>query len=296
MAMQRQGRGVADRSGAARQFPASILARMRHAGQPAARTQPRLGRARICLPPRQRSSISPPWSGPRRRRGAAASPSTRCCWRRGWVSQPDYAAALADRLGVPSSPGMPRSSSPMRRTGRQPRSGCRRGSTAGRATCWPRPQAPPDALLQQVAALRGQRRRRGLATAAPHRCGARGAAGSRSGSIRPCAACSRQQPASSARRSHLDLAGDRRRVSGRAPHRRLLRAAGRDPRRADHVDRPAVPVRDAAAARRSAPGDGGAPQRRCERAASGSAPARPASCRSTRCWCRCSARPRCCPA
>jgi hypothetical protein len=61
----------------------------------------------------------------------------------GWISEPDYAAALSGRLGVPLIPE--HAALDLADTGPVPELavGLRGGSMTGRATCWPPPPQRP---------------------------------------------------------------------------------------------------------------------------------------------------------
>ena len=141
-----------------------------------------------------RCSISPPWSGPRHEAARCGVAIHDVLMSAGWISEPDYAAALARRLGVPVVAWNAALESRRCRAGAgNRRAGCRGGSTAGRATCWPPTDAAPDALPQQVIALRGARPRRGACAARRDQRGARERRRGRSASSTPCAACSRSR-------------------------------------------------------------------------------------------------------
>ena len=158
MAMQRQGRGVAGRRGGRAPIPGEILARMRRHGQPARAPQPHPHPAST----NTRSSSAALIDRATLERAEAEAVALRRGHPRGAAGdRAGLAARLCDRPGAPprrcqSSRGMPRSISPMRRTGRQPRSGCRRASPGGRAVCSPRRRRRPRSCSRHVAALRGQ--------------------------------------------------------------------------------------------------------------------------------------------
>ena len=274
-------------------IPVSILARMRHAGQragahlrPVAAEHPYaflLG-TRLDLATLERAADEA-W-----RAGVAIHDVLISA---GWISEPGYAAALAGRLGVPLIPGNAAlefaDTGPVQELG----AGLSGGSTAVRATCWP---PPPRARCLDATGDRAARPRpiRGACDTRDDQRGGREAdlaAPHRVRRARPVQDATGEFGAI----SHPGLAANGGGALRRSSDRRVLRAAGRDSGGTRHVDRPAVPVRDAAQACGSARSDGDGATARTRRRRGRSA-CRTGSSRSTRCWCRCSARPRCCPA
>ncbi len=138
----------------------------------------------------------------------------------GWISQDDYAAALARWLGVPLVAWD--AELDLADVGPAPGDGeraCRRGSTAGLAACWPPPAAAPDALCSQTVSLRSARRACGPGAAA--RIDAALEAHGRQQRIdQAVRGLLRERPASSAR-PRVDLAAGGGGRPGRPRHRRL---------------------------------------------------------------------------
>ena len=107
----------------------------------------------------------------------------------GLVSQLDYAAALARRLGVPVVAWDTDLDLADAAHGPAARSGCRRGSAGGRAACWRRRQATPATLFQPRGGAAGAGHRSRLAPQLLIDAALEAQLRSRSGSTGRCAAC-----------------------------------------------------------------------------------------------------------
>ena len=252
-----QGRGFAGNGRWRGAIPGRILARMPRAAQPAAR------RARLHAPPAPHEYaflVGPLIDAATLRRAEAEAldcgvATHEVLLAAGWVSQDDYAAALARKLGVPVVAWDAELDPADAAHGRAAEIGLPAWRHGRACRVLAATAATPDGLLGHVCRAAGARHRRRPRTPALHRCGAGGApsAGAdRSGRPRPP-----RGPAGELRpdaRRDLADAGGRR--PGRAHHRRLRRGPRCNLRRADGADRHPIPVRHAAAAGGSAPGGG----------------------------------------
>ena len=243
VAIQHQGRGLpATAVGAS--DSRRILARMRRAAQPA-------GAAARDPPPHQHEYaflVGPLLD----RRTLAAGRGRGAAMRRGHARgaagvRLDLAGRLCGRpgppLGVPVSAGMRGSMLAEAADGRSGRPAGRR--TGARAACWRAArQRPTSCSAKSQHCASGGSRSCWLRSASSMRRSRRAMQPERiDHAVRGLL---EEQPASSAgpRRDLADVGG---RHPGRARHRRRCRGSRTRPGRADGADRPAVPVRDAAA-------------------------------------------------
>ena len=165
----------------------------------------------------------------------------------GWVSQADYAAALALALGVEAAPwDMIIDGDSAAMHGAEAELGLPAVVRGSARRVLSATSAAPSDLGRRVAMLRSRGPSGGAGAAVDHRRRPRGARLGRSrlrGRAPPAARAADRL----GRPAHLDMADRGCGGRGRRDHRRGVRRAGSRHRRIDRTDGAAVPVRDAAA-------------------------------------------------
>ena len=193
---------------------------------PRIRARSRPAGARIRLSSRRTDRPGRRWSVPRPRRHTAASPPTRCCWRRacdlaGSPTRPPWRAGSACPAGMETATFEPGRRTSAAADHHEPAAA--RVLAGGPTACCRRGRTRRETLREQSNSAAGARRRRGVGAALHDRCRARGAlAGRADRPGRAAAFCASSRPARPGRCAIWQAAGGGARR--RADHRRLCRA------------------------------------------------------------------------